>query len=864
VLSLLTLLAICAMIPLKLTLCNFLCYRDPVSLDFNGLHLACLSGNNGHGKSAVLDAMTWVLWGKARSNQADDLIHLGQTSMWVDLEFALGPNRYRVRRSRERKGRSGKSDLQLQVWQAGAEWRAISEPTIRDTEQAIIDLLRMDYETFINSAFLMQGRADEFTVKPPNERKQILADILGLSAYDQFETRAKERVRQEKQEATRLSATLESIDAELAREDTYRRALEEAQTLLNDLDAQLRAAEQVQQTLRAERQDLLAQRRMVDELHSRLAQAERQLTEVEGQLQRDQARLAADQALVSQADEIEAGYRRLQEARQADQAMNRQLSQQAAWQAQRSALEAQINQARFALEARQRALAEQSARLQDDANQVEALEFQLTQVKTELANLAARELRLVELRASIQELNAESAGLQAQNKGLHDEMKDLENKIAMLNNAEAGCPVCGQPLGDTERQRVVDDYRQRGAARGDLYRANKARLTGIAQQSTVAAAELAQIEVELQGRARWQRVAGQTEQRLALARQARVELARVQDESQAAARRLDAGEYAQETQIALRQINDQLQTLGYDAAAHETARAAVEALDGYQERRNQLQLAATRLYDLQARLQQAETARQRLAENLAADVQRRAELNAALARLPQVEYELSRQGVLVERLARTTNDARQRVGAVHQQLETCRRQAVRRAQLTQELQQVLDRQSLFEDLQAAFGKKGLQAMIIEAAIPEIEAEANRLLNRMTDGRMAVRMETQRETKTTQELRETLEITLSDELGSRDYSLFSGGEAFRANFAIRIALSKLLARRAGAALQTLVIDEGFGTQDAQGRERLVQAITSIQDDFERVLVITHLDELKDLFPARIEVVKTANGSQIYVN
>ena len=92
-------------------------------------------------------------------------------------------------------------------------------------------------------------------------------------------------------------------------------------------------------------------------------------------------------------------------------------------------------------------------------------------------------------------------------------------------------------------------------------------------------------------------------------------------------------------------------------------------------------------------------------------------------------------------------------------------------------------------------------------------------------------------------------------------MFSGGEAFRANLAIRIALSKLLARRAGAQLQTLIVDEGFGTQDAQGRERLVQAITSIQDDFERVLVITHIDELKDHFPARIDVVKTESGSQI---
>jgi exonuclease SbcC len=63
---------------------------------------------------------------------------------------------------------------------------------------------------------------------------------------------------------------------------------------------------------------------------------------------------------------------------------------------------------------------------------------------------------------------------------------------------------------------------------------------------------------------------------------------------------------------------------------------------------------------------------------------------------------------------------------------------------------------------------------------------------------------------------------------------------------------------------LVIDEGFGTQDAEGRERLVEAINSIQDDFERILVITHIEELKDAFPVRIDVTKTAHGSLISLN
>jgi len=94
-------------------------------------------------------------------------------------------------------------------------------------------------------------------------------------------------------------------------------------------------------------------------------------------------------------------------------------------------------------------------------------------------------------------------------------------------------------------------------------------------------------------------------------------------------------------------------------------------------------------------------------------------------------------------------------------------------------------------------------------------------------------------------------------------MFSGGEAFRVNFSIRLALSEVLAQRAGARLQTLVIDEGFGSQDAQGRQRLIEAINQVRPDFAKILVITHIDELKDAFPNRIEVEKDSMGSTLTV-
>jgi len=216
----------------------------------------------------------------------------------------------------------------------------------------------------------------------------------------------------------------------------------------------------------------------------------------------------------------------------------------------------------------------------------------------------------------------------------------------------------------------------------------------------------------------------------------------------------------------------------------------------------------------------------------------------------------------VQRLDAAVTKLSQDLGAARRNLEYLNFQQDERKRLGALRTELLTERGIYGELALAFGKKGIQAMIIETAIPDIERDANALLARMTDNRMHLKLETQRDTQKGDTI-ETLEIKVADELGTRGYELFSGGEAYRINFALRIALSKLAASRAGARLQTLIVDEGFGTQDADGLERLVEAIRAIQDDFERVIVITHVAEMKEAFPVRIEVRKTAQGSVFQV-
>ena len=211
------------------------------------------------------------------------------------------------------------------------------------------------------------------------------------------------------------------------------------------------------------------------------------------------------------------------------------------------------------------------------------------------------------------------------------------------------------------------------------------------------------------------------------------------------------------------------------------------------------------------------------------------------------------------------NKLRQEVGAALQKVNVLENLKLRKTEIGNERNTLTIKLSQYQELERAFGKDGVPALLIEQALPQIERKANEILQNLSGGDMTISFVTQKEYKDKKrdDLQETLELRIRDERGERDYELFSGGEAFRINFAVRLALSEVLSQRAGAKLQTLVIDEGFGSQDEVGMQRLVYAINSIKDHFEKILVITHIDSLKEAFSTRIEVEKTAAGSVVSI-
>jgi exonuclease SbcC len=851
-------------IPLQLRIRNFMCYRDDVPpLDFDGIHLACLTGANGHGKSALLDAMTWAVWGKARAKRDDELIHLGESEMEVEFTFDLGGTTYRVLRKRDSSKR-GQTVLDLQVQNDGG-FRSIAEQGVRATQEAIIRLLRMDYETFTNSAFLLQGRADAFTTRTPAERKQVLGEILGLSLYDEYEQRAKDKAREKDREVAELEGLLRDIDRELARQPEYEAEKNQAKVRVAELSAAVKEAEAALRDLRHEQQMLEHQQTRLRDLERRLAQAEREVQDIETQIAERQQRLDLYEETLAEQQAVEEGYAALLAAREAEAAWNERLADHARLQGQQRELERAVDTARHEIDLAVGRLGERIRELERRTTRLPAHERDLAETRKRLKTLAERQAERDNAQAQVQAMAEEAAGLQVRNDQLLAEMKALREKLDLLAQemGEAQCPLCGQALSDEHREQLTAQMEAEGKALAETHRANSARQREVIAEQKRLSAEIQRLDRELAAQPAQQRHEAQLEQALAEAQQATAELETARDELAALDQRLQAGDYAPTEQAELVHLAAELDELGYDSQAHSRAHDEADSLVAFEAAYQRLQTAQERLEDERTALAALQERLARWQESLAGDRAQREALAAEIVRLPEVLAQVPAKAREVEELQAQSSQGRLALGAAQQKLDHCHYLADERERRQADRQRRAEEKAIFDELRLAFGKKGIQAMIIEAAIPEIEYEANRLLARMTDGRMHVRFETQRETLKGDTV-ETLDINIADELGTRPYELFSGGEAFRVNFAIRIALSKLLARRAGAQLQLLVIDEGFGTQDAEGRERLVEAINSIQEDFARILVITHIEELKDAFPVRIEVTKTAEGSQFALN
>jgi len=856
------------MIPIKLKMRNFMCYRGDVPpLSFDGIHTACICGDNGNGKSALIDAITWSVWGRTRAKSDDDLIHSGETEMEVEFDFAVGQQGFRVIRKHAKPRRqkaSGQSSLDLFI-ASDDGFKTISAERIRLTEQKINDILHMDYDTFINSAFLRQGHADEFTQQPPNKRKEVLGNILGLAVYDELEESAKEQAKQRETERAQLDSNIAEITAELDQKPAYLTELEQVQTQLTAIETVLEEQKSRLDNLGAQKKSLERMEQQLTHLKERIENTEREIARWEEQITQHRSRLNEYEELIARRSAIEEGYTRLTEVKILNDELSQKFRESVTLDKRKVELEKVIEKAQSDLLAEHRVFQSKIQDLDNRSQKLPQLKNELQQSQLQLSHLTAEEESLHQKKKTHQELQKQVNYLQSSNAQLQRDIAEIEGKLKMLlSQTEATCPLCESELGEGGLSLIEAKYTGEKQQKSATSASNQAEIARQTRELESQANEISRQEKDLgERKATLQSNAKVLGQQIAEAEQASRQLDQERGGLAEIEERLSKKDFTPTEQQTLSQVESELAELDYNAQLHEQVRHRLDELRQYEEPKRRLDDADRTIGQEKASLSRAEDNNRELRHSLEADNQQKPELQAALGALSQVTSDLAAAEAEHQSQTASQKGVTETMWGIKARLQRCDELEEKKKEKEKQLGNAAGEEQIYRELAQAFGKGGIQAMIIEMALPEIEIEANRLLGRMTDNRMQVKMETQRETKRGSVI-ETLDINISDEMGLRNYEMFSGGEAFRINFAIRIALSKLLAHRAGAPLPTLIIDEGFGTQDATGIEKLKEAINSIQDDFQKILVITHIEELKDAFPTRINVTKTAAGSSLEVS
>jgi exonuclease SbcC len=797
--------------PLRLEVEGFTSFADKQEIDFSDLDLFAITGPTGAGKSSVIDALVFALYGQV-PRVGDDykqLISHGAERLSVLFEFQAGGARYRIARVARRAGASKQRLERLE----GEEAKPLADKA-REIRSRIEQLLGLDYDGFTRAVVLPQGQFDEFLKGEPKERRKILVSLLDLGIYEAMQKLANSKARDARKESDFIAEQLEQDFAEAT-----------------------------QETLRARREELVQGQAGAERLEKGLAVL------TEGLALAQKIRTARRQASTLDRDTAQEEQRVLE----AEETLARADETRATLAAEAEALAREMEGLGFDPD-RHTVLVAAKPR----AEQLDGVERQAQKLAKDRSGRVAalekgrqtRDAAAAAVPVADETRAAAEAALEAA-RGAHDEAHRQHAALVLRRELEPGepCPVCEQvvpkvpkgraPAVDAAKKKVESAER---AARVAVAVAEAARLA--LQKAEGEVGGLEKELKQLEGRAK--ELSGESG---ALKRGLKDAGFKDADSKDAAA-------------LVARIASDlkALESARKKRSELETARAAVE------KKRTALEA------DLAGAAAQRDAARSRL-EEIAA---RRAEAEGLVEEnLPALAELASRGGWegleepgedgdevdALEGLRSARQDESRelasRLGGLQAEVERIDHKIERAGELRSRKEGLDADGALLKTLADTLRANELVAWIQEEALGRLAEDGSRHLSRLSQGRYALRLGSGDAVEGARAEQDFFVVDRWNADGVRSVKTLSGGETFLASLALALALAESLARlsaggRAVQALDSLFLDEGFGTLDGETLDTVVSALDALHGGQRLVGVVTHVRELAERMPARLEV------------
>jgi len=779
----------------RLRLVNFRQHEDTELV--LGAGLTGIIGPNGAGKTTLLEGVAWALYGTDATRGPRDTIRRrgagARAPVRVELDFVLGAHRYKVVRSLN-----------------GAELYQDTEAApIANSLGAVTDkvgrLLGMTRDEFFNTYFTGQKQLAVMGAMKPLERAQFLSRVLG---YERL------RLAQDRLRETRLTlkATLQALESQLPDPVELDAAESAARERLAEAESQEKAgirAQELAEKRRAETtprwQELQQQREKVASLESDLRLAEHRVNSArEAFAQLDRQLVAANEAR-SRLDGLKEQLAPL-EALRTERA---RLDDLAAAHAKRQVALAQLEESKLTLQTVRQKLAKLPP--------ADALEAARGLVEEQRAKLEVIDESYRERRSA---WDRDLQDAKTKRTTLRDQYKDLKEQLDRITGAgpDGTCPTCARPLGAEYDNvlGVLDRQLQDVLFNGNYF---KARV----EQLTVEPPELADLDR--------QRTAGEaalsdaTTKLARLTAQAQEGPALRADQARLEARAADLEKQAGEGPT------------DYDPNRHAEVRRQLQALDPLALQAERLRAAAERA---EALVTEAEAAEKALSER-EAQVRATREQLSALG-YSQEAYEAAKaawEGAERERREAEMAIVRVRAekSAAKEAAEAVVRRRAERARREEEARRAARDVALYNELDRAFSD--LRTDLNLQLRPDLSDLASGFLRDLSNGRYSEI-----------ELDEDYVATIVE--AGEPKPVISGGEEDIASLALRLAISQMIADRAGQPLSLLVLDEIFGSLDEERRASVLDLLRSLADRFPQVILITHIESVREGFDRVVRV------------
>ncbi len=786
--------------PRHLKIEGFLSYQQPVEIDFTEFDLACITGDNGAGKSSILDAMTWVLFGKARQSN-ESLINLQSDEAIVTFSFEYSGESYKIKRSNKR-GKPARLTLKTPELD-------LTERTTRDTQNKIEQILKIDYETFCHAVFFLQGDSDKFVTATPGKRKQVLFDILGLDAWEKFRQNAAAEIKTIEKSMEQAQGSVQVLEEDIRRSPEVEKDLKTVEDEMPECAGVLKSAEVALAIAQTKKNEYVAWKNDLHSLGEDKANAVTKRLGIGSRIEGLQNEQQENSEIISRKDQIIKDYARSRELTQLLTESRTKDTEYGKLKHSLSGLEGKLQE------------------VEDDLLDIPEYEKSIVDWKKNLEIAIHQKEQILEYEKKQYVWNQTEKNIEHGIQLLHQQIEDIEG--------EEACPLCKQQLENpdiliTEKLNEIKNL--------------KLELKQLLDDHEKAVAELPKSNEQIIPTDELHGKIANTKQTILSIQKVHKEFDL--DELRDIEEKIELLDHDLNKSV---ELLDEAKTLFDAPREHGLLEGAEKAGDSLEA---QIKALEQDLFDAEATVKEYQNQIESKEDQYADDPSPSDHEMADLARGRDE--------------AKARLEAKQmRVGELSQILKTIADQKKKLKEIQEKEKENTELHQKYSVLQEAFSKKGVPALLVEQSLPQIESKANQLLHRLSDGDMAVHFITQKSYSdaSREDMQETLDIEIQDQFGIRDYEMYSGGESFRINFAIRMALSNVLANRAGAKLRTLVIDEGFGSQDAGGRDRLINAINTVKEEYDKVLVITHIPEVIESFPVQIRVEKTAAGSQVRI-